>query len=116
MAVAASATTSRSPPCTPASGPCASPTGPTRSIAARSPSASWPSTKADVAPVITELPRLVPIPDDAPPSGLTADHPMRHITRAVAFEPDGWTTERKAAVVTLFDSLADEWLTRDKPG
>ena len=66
--------------------------------------------------MITELPRLVPVPDDDPPAGLTADHPMRHVTRAVAFEPDGWTPERRDQVVALFDSLADEWTTRDVPG
>ncbi|QXC59480.1 class I SAM-dependent methyltransferase [Aquihabitans sp. G128] len=41
---------------------------------------------------------------------------MRAITRAVAFEPDGWTAERKAEVVALFDELADEWATRDIAG
>lgn len=43
------------------------------------------------------------------------DHPMRAVTRAVAFEPDGWTPERQAEVVELFDALAPEWNERDVP-
>jgi ubiquinone/menaquinone biosynthesis C-methylase UbiE len=41
---------------------------------------------------------------------------MRQVTRAVAFEPDGWTSERRAQVQELFDGLADQWNTRDVPG
>lgn len=41
---------------------------------------------------------------------------MRTVTRAVAFDPDGWTPERQAQVVALFDSLAPEWNTRDVAG
>lgn len=41
---------------------------------------------------------------------------MRKITRAVAFEPDGWTDQRRAEVTKLFDSLAADWNTRDVPG
>ena len=40
---------------------------------------------------------------------------MRKVTRQVAFEPEGWTGERKAKVETLFDDLAPEWHTRDHP-
>jgi SAM-dependent methyltransferase len=49
-------------------------------------------------------------------AGANADHPMRRVTRQVAFEPDGWTPERKAKVAELFDSLAPEWHTREVPG
>jgi len=45
----------------------------------------------------------------------SADHPMRKVTRQVAFEPHGWTPERLAKVETLFDDLAGEWHTRDHP-
>lgn len=65
--------------------------------------------------MITELPIVIPGAGEAP-SGLGSDHPMRQVTRAVAFEADGWTAERREQVVTLFDQLADEWNTRDVPG
>lgn len=41
---------------------------------------------------------------------------MRRVTRQVAFEPGGWTAERRAKVAELFDSLAVEWHTRLVPG
>ena len=66
--------------------------------------------------MITELPgTIAPAPGDAPP-GLAADHPMRAVTRAVAFDPNGWSPEVRAQVAELFDSLADEWSTRDVAG
>lgn len=65
--------------------------------------------------MITELPRLVPARPDRPERG-SADHPMRAVTRQVAFAPGGWTPERRAKVAELFDSLAPEWHTRDTPG
>ena len=40
---------------------------------------------------------------------------MRAVTRQVAFEDRGWTPERATKVAALFDSLADEWHTRDHP-
>lgn len=36
-------------------------------------------------------------------------HPMRVVTRQVAFEPDGWTAERRAKVTELFDGMAAGW-------
>lgn len=36
------------------------------------------------------------------------DHPMRIVTRQVAFE-DGWSPGRAAKVAALFDSMAAEW-------
>ncbi|MFN8017540.1 MAG: methyltransferase domain-containing protein [Acidimicrobiales bacterium] len=65
--------------------------------------------------MITELPPVI-AGEGEPPTGLGADHPMRQITRAVAFEPDGWTPERRDQVIELFDGLAGEWNTRDVPG
>jgi SAM-dependent methyltransferase len=41
---------------------------------------------------------------------------MRIVTRQVAFEPGGWTPERRAKVGALFDDLASEWHTRYHPG
>lgn len=66
--------------------------------------------------MITDLPRLIPVPPDDPPAGAGPDHPMRIVTRQVAFEPDGWTADRRRKVADLFDDLAPEWHTRDYPG
>jgi hypothetical protein len=67
--------------------------------------------------VITELPVVIDAPEGEASWGAAAvDHPMRTVTRAVAFDPDGWTSERQAEVVALFDSLAPEWTSRDVPG
>ncbi|MCU1371279.1 MAG: hypothetical protein JWO77_2473 [Ilumatobacteraceae bacterium] len=67
--------------------------------------------------MITELPIVIEAPDGKATWGSAAvDHPMRAVTRAVAFDPDGWTPERQAEVVTLFDSLAPEWTSRDVAG
>jgi SAM-dependent methyltransferase len=49
------------------------------------------------------------------PEGADDDHPMRVVTRQVAFEPGGWTPERAAKVAALFDGLAAEWHTRHQP-
>jgi SAM-dependent methyltransferase len=61
--------------------------------------------------------RHLPARSEAPgrPDGAGADHPMRKVTRQVAFEPGGWTPERAAKVGALFDDLAGEWHTRDHP-
>lgn len=63
--------------------------------------------------MIRRLPRVLEGPDR--PEGANDDHPMRKVTRQVAFEPGGWTPERSAKVSALFDSLAPEWHTRDHP-
>lgn len=34
---------------------------------------------------------------------------MRTVTRQIAFEPGGWTAERRAKVAALFDGLAPGW-------
>jgi len=65
--------------------------------------------------VIEHLPRVVAAPVGAGGSG-GPDHPMRAVTRQVAFEPGGWTPERRAKVASLFDELASEWHTRIRPG
>jgi SAM-dependent methyltransferase len=64
--------------------------------------------------VIDHLPRII---EEAPgrPTRGDEDHPMRKVTRQVAFDPDGWTPERAGKVASLFDSLASEWHTREHP-
>jgi SAM-dependent methyltransferase len=64
--------------------------------------------------MIRHLPRVVPEAPGKPTRG-DADHPMRKVTRQVAFEAGGWTSDRRARVETLFDDLAPEWHTRDHP-
>ncbi len=64
--------------------------------------------------MIRHLPRVVPEAPDKPTRG-SDDHPMRKVTRQVAFEAGGWTGERRGKVETLFDELAPEWHTRDHP-
>lgn len=66
--------------------------------------------------MLRELPVVIGPSGGEPPTGLNADHPMRQVTRAVAFDPGGWTPERRAEVAALFDGLAPEWHTRDAPG
>jgi SAM-dependent methyltransferase len=65
--------------------------------------------------VITHLDPVI-APRDAVRNEPADDHPMRKVTRQVAFDPEGWTPERAAKVVELFDGLADEWNSRDQPG
>ncbi|MEJ7585111.1 MAG: class I SAM-dependent methyltransferase [Acidimicrobiales bacterium] len=66
--------------------------------------------------MITTLDRVGPVPDGVAPAGPGADHPMRIVTRQVAFDPDGWTPDRARKVGELFDGLASEWHTRHYPG
>jgi SAM-dependent methyltransferase len=57
------------------------------------------------------LPRVVPAPPGRP---ALADehHPIRHVTRRIAFGgTDAWSAERRANVAALFDGLAAEWDT-----
>jgi SAM-dependent methyltransferase len=37
---------------------------------------------------------------------------MRNVTRQIAFQPGGWTPQRKAKVAALFDDLATGWNAR----
>jgi SAM-dependent methyltransferase len=61
--------------------------------------------------MIEHLLRVVPAATTAT-SRAGPDHPMRQVTRQIAFDPDGWTPERAATVTELFDGLAPEWHTR----
>ncbi|TAN21025.1 MAG: class I SAM-dependent methyltransferase [Actinomycetota bacterium] len=60
---------------------------------------------------VTYLPRL----DSAVGTGADAneDHPMRKVTRQVAFDPGGWTSDRAQKVAKLFDELAGTWKDKD---
>lgn len=63
--------------------------------------------------MIDELPPAsgaVVVPRDAGPT----EHPMRAVTRQIAFEPDGWTPARRAKVAELFDGLAPTWPVADE--
>lgn len=61
--------------------------------------------------MIELLPRVIAELPDRPEIG-GPDHPMRKVTRQVAFEPTGWTPERAGKVTELFNTLAPEWHTR----
>ena len=65
--------------------------------------------------MITHLDRLDrPLEGKADVGG--PDHPMRKVTRQVAFEPQGWTADRRAEVGELFSGLAPDWRSRIEPG
>jgi SAM-dependent methyltransferase len=68
-----------------------------------------PADACKGAGVITELPDGPEI--DEPEAVGGPDHPMRKVTRQVAFER-GWSAGRAARVAELFDSLAADWATR----
>ena len=57
--------------------------------------------------MITELPVIVPPPAELIGDG-NEDHPMRKVTRQVAFS-GAWDAERAAKVAELFDGLAPGW-------
>lgn len=48
-------------------------------------------------------------PSEGPGVEQAANHPMREVTRQIAFEPGGWTPGRADKVAALFDGLAAEW-------
>ena len=52
-----------------------------------------------------------------PPPGVTQEtvDRMQAVTRALAFEPDAWTTERAEEIRTFFDDLAPDWHLRNQP-
>jgi hypothetical protein len=45
-----------------------------------------------------------------------AGHPMRLITRQIAFDPSSWTPALRAEVAEFFDGIAPEWADRDVAG
>jgi SAM-dependent methyltransferase len=66
--------------------------------------------------VIRHLEPVVPVRRDPDRDGANDDHPVRLVTRQVAFEPDAWTPERAAEVGALFDELAAGWNSRHGVG
>ena len=65
--------------------------------------------------MIETLPRIIEAAPDKPELA-GPDHPIRQVTRQIAFAPDAWTRERAAKVMELFDGLAPEWHTRQTAG
>jgi SAM-dependent methyltransferase len=61
--------------------------------------------------LIDYLARLDEMPPDRPEMA-GPDHPIRKMTREIAFEPGAWTPERKTKVAELFDTMAPEWNKR----
>ena len=62
---------------------------------------------------------ITALPDSSdyvePPGFAGVDHPMRKVTREVAFDGQ-WTPERAAKVAELFNSMASEWAARHRDG
>jgi SAM-dependent methyltransferase len=64
--------------------------------------------------VIEQLPRVIEAQEKSGIGG--PDHPIRAVTRAIAFDGQAWTKERAAKVTQVFDELAPTWQERDRPG
>lgn len=62
---------------------------------------------------VTRLPRVHP-PDGPEPELSGPEHPMRRLTLELAFGGE-WNSERAAEIRRMFDDLAPEWHTRDRP-
>ena len=65
--------------------------------------------------MIEYLARSDVMPPDRPEMA-GPDHPIRKMTRQIAFEPEAWTSERRNKVAELFDALAPEWNKRTSGG
>lgn len=63
---------------------------------------------------LVELPCLI-LAKEGRPDIAGPEHPMRYVTRQLAFDPNGWTPGRAKKLVALFDSLAPTWASRDVP-
>ena len=57
--------------------------------------------------MVEHLERVIPATQKSGIGG--PEHPMRKVTRAIAFEPGAWTKERADGVRAVFDGLAPEW-------
>jgi SAM-dependent methyltransferase len=67
---------------------------------------------------ITHLERVVPEDPEPFPPGMApggSDHPMRKVTREVAFDVRSWGAEVAAEVAARFDELAPQWHLRTDP-
>ncbi|HYF46015.1 MAG TPA: hypothetical protein VD926_07370, partial [Acidimicrobiales bacterium] len=62
---------------------------------------------------VDHLPPVIPVRRERE-AGSRDDHPMRRVTREVAFDPEAWTRGLRAEVAELFDGLAPEWHTREE--
>ena len=64
--------------------------------------------------MIDQLPRVITA---QPKSGGIGgpDHPIRAVTRSIAFDPSAWTRERAEKVTQVFDALAPSWHERSRP-
>jgi SAM-dependent methyltransferase len=63
---------------------------------------------------LVELPRVVADRPGRPVWG-DAAREMHELTRAIAFESEIWTPERKAQIASFFDAMASGWRDRDLP-
>jgi SAM-dependent methyltransferase len=64
--------------------------------------------------MIERLPRVIA---ERPVSGIGGpDHPIRRVTREIAFEGGAWTRERAEKVRAVFDGLAPTWHERERLG
>jgi SAM-dependent methyltransferase len=63
---------------------------------------------------VRQLPRVLQ-PKTSQPSPVGDEHPIRRLTREVAFDQEAWTPEQAADLGVLFDQLAPEWHTRAGP-
>jgi len=61
--------------------------------------------------MIERLARVDECPPDRPELA-GPDHPIRQMTRQIAFESGAWTPERRAKVAELFDTMASGWHER----
>jgi len=62
---------------------------------------------------IEYLPRVDEMPADRPQMA-GPEHPIRVMTRQIAFDSGAWTAERKRKVAELFDGMAPEWSQRTR--
>ncbi len=64
--------------------------------------------------MIDPLPPVFPGTVPRPAGPATAEHPMRAVTRDIAFGADGWHPTRRDRVRDLFDELAPTWPVADE--
>lgn len=66
---------------------------------------------AKLLAVLHTLPTVI-APEPGKPEVADEEHPIRKVTRQIAFEPSGWSAERRSKVAELFDGLAPTWHER----
>lgn len=75
-----------------------------------------PTTLGNTGVVLRHLLPVIAPPPSVPSPPSDGTHPMRRVTQQIAFEPDGWSDERRHKVAEVFDSLAEGWPHDDFPG